>query len=93
MRRRARPDALAPAAAECAPWRVSDIFPCLVALRHLDHISRFLFPVSYLLFEGEQHGFRKAENVITALEAELVFFGDMLGFTPAGDVPDIDIRR
>ena len=31
--------------------------------------------------------------MITALEAELVFFGDMLGFTPAGDVPDIDIRR
>lgn len=26
------------------------IFPCLVALRHLDHISRFLFPASYLLF-------------------------------------------
>jgi dipeptidyl aminopeptidase/acylaminoacyl peptidase len=50
-------------------------------------------PVSYLLFEGEQHGFRKAENVITALEAELVFFGEMLGFTPAGDVPAIDIRR
>ena len=50
-------------------------------------------PVSYLLFEGEQHGFRKAENVITALEAELVFFGEMLGFTPAGDLPAIDIRR
>ena len=50
-------------------------------------------PVSYLLFEGEQHGFRKAENVITALEAELVFFGEMLGFTPAGNVPAIDIRR
>jgi len=50
-------------------------------------------PVSYLLFEGEQHGFRKAENVITALEAELVFFGEMLGFAPAGDVPAIDIRR
>ena len=54
-------------------------------------------PVSYLLFEGEQHGFRKAENVITALEAELVFFGDMLGFTPpatfrpstsVGDLPN-----
>ena len=30
--------------------RAADIFPCLVALRHLDHISRFLFPVSYLLF-------------------------------------------
>lgn len=49
-------------------------------------------PVSYLLFEGEQHGFRKAENVIAALEAELVFFGQMLGFTPAGELPALDIR-
>jgi dipeptidyl aminopeptidase/acylaminoacyl peptidase len=39
--------------------------------------------VEYLLFEGEQHGFRKAENIITALEAELAFFGRVLGFDPA----------
>jgi dipeptidyl aminopeptidase/acylaminoacyl peptidase len=39
--------------------------------------------VEYLLFEGEQHGFRKAENIVTALEAELAFFGRILGFTPA----------
>jgi dipeptidyl aminopeptidase/acylaminoacyl peptidase len=39
--------------------------------------------VEYLLFEGEQHGFRKAENIVAALEAELAFFGRILGFTPA----------
>ena len=50
-------------------------------------------PVSYLLFEGEQHGFRKAENVIAALEAELAFFGAMLEFVPADELPPLDIRR
>lgn len=50
-------------------------------------------PVSYLLFEGEQHGFRKAENVVAALEAELAFFGAMLEFMPADELPPLDIRR
>jgi dipeptidyl aminopeptidase/acylaminoacyl peptidase len=49
--------------------------------------------VCYLLFEGEQHGFRKSENVIRALEAELAFFGEMLGFAPAGVLPPIEIIR
>ena len=39
--------------------------------------------VEYLLFEGEQHGFRKADNIVTALEAELRFFGRILGFEPS----------
>jgi dipeptidyl aminopeptidase/acylaminoacyl peptidase len=37
-------------------------------------------PVAYLLFEGEQHGFRRAENIRRALEAELSFYGRVLGF-------------
>ena len=48
-------------------------------------------PVAYLLFEGEQHGFRQAANIVTALEAELAFFGRILGFTPADDLPDLEI--
>ena len=48
-------------------------------------------PVAYLLFEGEQHGFRSATNIIAALEAELAFFGRILGFTPADDLPDLEI--
>ncbi len=49
-------------------------------------------PHAYLLFEGEQHGFRRAENIVTALESELVFYGRVLGFTPAGELPDLDLR-
>ncbi|WP_420638500.1 S9 family peptidase [Candidatus Poriferisocius sp.] len=50
-------------------------------------------PVAYLLFEGEQHGFRRAENIVSALEAELAFFAEMLGFTPADTLPPVAIRR
>ena len=50
-------------------------------------------PVAYLLFEGEQHGFRRAENIVAALEAELAFFAEMLGFALADDIPPVDIRR
>ncbi|MEE1618410.1 dipeptidyl-peptidase 5 [Brachybacterium sp. J153] len=39
-------------------------------------------PHAYLLFEGEQHGFRKAETIVTAIEASLSFYGQVLGFSP-----------
>ncbi|MFZ0324098.1 MAG: prolyl oligopeptidase family serine peptidase, partial [Actinomycetes bacterium] len=48
-------------------------------------------PHAYLLFAGEQHGFRKAENVIAALEAELSFFGQVFGFDPPG-VPRLELQ-
>jgi dipeptidyl aminopeptidase/acylaminoacyl peptidase len=40
-------------------------------------------PVAYLLFDGEQHGFRRAKNIRRALDAELSFYAQVLGFTPA----------
>ena len=48
-------------------------------------------PVAYLLFPGEQHGFRRAENIVRALEAELSFYGQVLGFEPAGGVERVEI--
>jgi dipeptidyl aminopeptidase/acylaminoacyl peptidase len=39
--------------------------------------------VEYLAFEGEQHGFRKAETVTRCLEGELYFYGAVFGFEPA----------
>jgi dipeptidyl aminopeptidase/acylaminoacyl peptidase len=47
-------------------------------------------PHAYIPFEGESHGFRKAESVMTAVEAELSFYGQILGFTPPG-VPVIKV--
>jgi dipeptidyl aminopeptidase/acylaminoacyl peptidase len=37
-------------------------------------------PVAYVPFEGEQHGFRKAENIKKSLEAELYFYSRIFGF-------------
>jgi dipeptidyl aminopeptidase/acylaminoacyl peptidase len=48
-------------------------------------------PTAYIAFAGEQHGFRKAENTIRALESELYFYGKVLGFKPHGDLPEVDI--
>lgn len=48
-------------------------------------------PYVHIEFEGEGHGFRKAANVIRSLETELAFYGYVFGFTPAGDVSDVDL--
>lgn len=37
-------------------------------------------PVAYVPFEGEQHGFRRAESIIRAHEAELFFYSQVLSF-------------
>ena len=50
-------------------------------------------PYAYLVFEGEQHGFRKAENIARSLEAELTFYGKVLGFEPHDDLPELEVRN
>jgi dipeptidyl aminopeptidase/acylaminoacyl peptidase len=42
-------------------------------------------PVAYVPFEGEQHGFRRAENIKRALEAELSFYAQVFGFELADE--------
>lgn len=32
---------------------------------------------------GEQHGFRKSENIIATLEGEFCFFAKVFGYEPA----------
>lgn len=48
-------------------------------------------PVCYIPFEGEQHGFRRAENIERAISAELAFYGRIFGFEPADDIEPLDI--
>jgi hypothetical protein len=50
-------------------------------------------PYAYLAFEGEQHGFRRAETIRRSLEAELSFYGSVFGFEPADDVEPIEIHN
>jgi dipeptidyl aminopeptidase/acylaminoacyl peptidase len=46
-------------------------------------------PVVYVEFEGEQHGFRRAESIVRSLESELAFYGRVFGFSPDGDLPPV----
>ncbi len=44
-------------------------------------LKRKGLPCQYLLFEGEQHGFRRAANIKRALDAELYFYSVFLSGT------------
>lgn len=44
-------------------------------------------PHAYVLYEGEGHGFRRAETVVHALESELAFLGQVFGFETPGVAP------
>jgi dipeptidyl aminopeptidase/acylaminoacyl peptidase len=44
----------------------------------VDALRRRGIPCGYLLFAGEQHGFRRAENIKRALDAELYFYSELV---------------
>jgi dipeptidyl aminopeptidase/acylaminoacyl peptidase len=50
-------------------------------------------PFVYLAFEGEQHGFRKAETIRRTLEAELYFYARVFDFTPADRIDPVTIEN
>jgi dipeptidyl aminopeptidase/acylaminoacyl peptidase len=50
-------------------------------------------PWAYVAFAGEQHGFRKAASLRSAIEAELYFYSRVLGFTPADQLEPVDIKN
>jgi dipeptidyl aminopeptidase/acylaminoacyl peptidase len=50
-------------------------------------------PYAYLAFEGEQHGFRRKENIKRAREAELYFYSKMFGFELADHVEPVKIEN
>lgn len=58
-----------------------------------DAVNAKGLPVAYLLFEGEQHGFRRAATIRRTLEAELYFYGKVFGFAPADAIEPVDIRN
>ncbi|MBA3804176.1 MAG: S9 family peptidase, partial [Acidobacteria bacterium] len=50
-------------------------------------------PVAYVAFEGEQHGFRRAENIKRALDGELYFYSRVFGFELADAVEPVEIEN
>jgi dipeptidyl aminopeptidase/acylaminoacyl peptidase len=58
----------------------------------VEALKRKQLPHAYVLFEDEQHGFRKSESTRAALEAELSFYAQVLGFE-RDDVPKLRIEN
>nr|WP_020673371.1 prolyl oligopeptidase family serine peptidase [Amycolatopsis nigrescens] len=69
-----------------------EICPPEQADRFVESLRGSEVPHAYLTFEGEQHGFRKAETMIAAMEAELSFYGQVFGFDTPG-VAHLELRR
>jgi dipeptidyl aminopeptidase/acylaminoacyl peptidase len=45
---------------------------------------------AYLPYEGESHGFRKAETIIHSIQSELSFYGQVMGFETPG-TPELEL--
>ncbi len=56
-------------------------------------VRRKGIPVAYVPFAGEQHGFRRAENIQRALEAELFFYSRVFGFSLSDAIEPVPIAN
>jgi dipeptidyl aminopeptidase/acylaminoacyl peptidase len=50
-------------------------------------------PCALVTFEGEDHGFRKVENIVRAQEGELWFYSRLFGFEPADPIDPVPIQN
>ena len=48
-------------------------------------------PYAYIVFEGEGHGFRRADSMSKATESELDFYGQVFGFDPADEIEPVEM--
>ncbi len=69
------------------------IVPSSQAQLMFDAVLAKGIPVAYLLFSGEQHGFRKAANIKRSLEAELYFYSKVFGFDLPEPVEPVNIEN
>ena len=60
--------------------------------RIVDALRARHVPVSFILYPGEGHGFRKPETIINSHQAELAFYGQVFGFKPADQLPPLIIE-
>ena len=70
-----------------------EIVPPSQAEAMVEAVKRKGIPVAYVPFEGEQHGFRKAESIEAALHSELYFYSQVFGFELAEQVDPVLIHN
>ena len=67
------------------------IVPPNQAERMVNALRAKQLPVAYVLYAGEQHGFRKAENIKRTLDGEFYFYAKVFGFAMADVVEPVAI--
>lgn len=70
-----------------------EVVPPSQAEMMVDALRARGIPYAYVTFAGEQHGFRQAASIVRAAEAELSFYGQVLGFSPADDLEPVTVHR
>ncbi len=70
-----------------------EVVPPNQAERMVQALQEKGVPVAYQPFEGEQHGFRRAENVKRSLDAELYFYSRIFDFALPEPVEPVPIRN
>ena len=68
------------------------IVPPSEAERIVDALFERRIPHAYLLYPGEDHGFRGHDAIIRSFEAELSFYAQVFGFEPADDFEPLEIQ-
>lgn len=69
------------------------VVPPAEAERIVDALFERGVPHAYLLFPGEDHGFRSSGAIIRSFQAELTFLGAVFRFEPADELPPLEIVR
>ncbi|OYO00877.1 peptidase [Enemella evansiae] len=68
-----------------------EVVPPEQAYQMADAVREKGLPVALVVFDGEAHGFRRADSIRRTLAAEQSFLGQVFGFTPADPVPRLAI--
>jgi dipeptidyl aminopeptidase/acylaminoacyl peptidase len=69
------------------------VVPHAQAETMVDSLRKRGIPVAYIPFEGEMHGFRKAENIRRSFEAEFYFYSRIFGFRPSDGIEPVEIEN
>lgn len=70
-----------------------EVVPPNQAERMVEALEAKGIPVAYVPFKGEQHGFRRAESIKRALDAELYFYARVFGFPPPEAAEPVEIEN
>ncbi len=69
------------------------VVPPNQAERMVEALEQKGIPVAYVAFPGERHGYRKAESIKRALDAELYFYARVWGFELADEIEPVPIKN